>query len=127
MSFIPAYVQSQEGDWYESPLILGAGNGRYWWLGWDADEGVILAVARESPEDIYSILKALRTIGWTLKKRDRKSRRILFPPQKGVGVTKKGTFFMLRQESGAPPGMLLIGKNLGKEDPEGEGVAYRRG
>ena len=127
MSFTPTYVQSQEGDWYESPLILGAGDGRYWWLGWDADEGVVLAVARHSPEDIYSILKALRSVGWTLKKKDSKSRRMFFPPQRGVGSIKKGTYYMLRQESGAPPGVLISGDNLGKEDPEGEGVAYRRG
>lgn len=127
MSFVPAFVQSQEGDWYESPLILGAGDGRYWWLGWDADEGVVLAVARDTPEDIYSILKALRSMGWELKKRDNKSRKILFPPQRGVGVMKRGTYYILRQESGAPPGVLISGDNLGKEDPEGEGVAYRGG
>lgn len=126
MSFIPTYVQSQEGDWFESPLILGAGDGRYWWMGWDADEGVILVVARNSPHNIYNILKALKSMSWTLKKKDMKSRRVLFPPQEGVGVLKRGQVFTLRQESGAPPGVLLVGKKLGQKMPEGEGVAYGR-
>ena len=127
MSFTPTYVQSQEGDWYKSPLILGAGDGRYWWLGWDADEGVTLAMARNSPHDIYTILRLLRGTGWKLKKKDSISRKILFPPERGVGVLKKGVIYLLHQETGGPPGVLISGDNLGKEDPEGEGVAYRRG
>lgn len=127
MSFTPTFVQSQEGDWYRSPPVLGAGDGRYWWMGWDAEEGIILAVSRDSPDDIYTILRLLKGVGWELKKKDSRSAKILFPPERGVGSLKKGTHYTLRQISGAPPGALIAGESLGKEDPEGEGVAFRRG
>ncbi len=127
MSFTPTYVQSQEGDWYRSPLILGAGDGRYWWVGWDAEGGIVLMIAKNSPQDIYSILQKLSAMGWWLEKKSIKTMKLLFPPIRGVGVNKKGTYYTLRQKNGAPPGVLLKGEKLGKEDPEGEGVAFRRG
>jgi hypothetical protein len=65
MSLVPTIVQTQEGHWYENPVIFS--EDRNWFICYDYDDPIELVIKKSSNHNVEDILRSLLWKGWHLR------------------------------------------------------------
>lgn len=117
MSLVSTYVESNEGHWYQNPVIEDDG----WFICWDDDDPIELVIADETGLYAQTVLNRLHRQGWKLTilcTVDNVSRRLF------NDVFKPATAYFLTQYRNGPTDRMLKDNNRLDAKPQGQGVYY---
>lgn len=120
MSLVSTYVQSQEGQWYQDPIVKGPG----WFICWDDDDPIELVIEKAKGITPEEILAACKALGWhlTITSKGNEGQRMF---GKKIEFKPASSYFLQQKLTGlGPPASMLEGNKPLKEPPKGQGVYY---